>query len=694
MHRWLLTLLLPWLLAGCVLDRYELPEDYRPAHQTATAPLADGAVFRGKLDAQKGGELTLRFVKTGATRYVIEHFVVMPDGDEPAMTPVHARFLPLGGAYYALHTRQLIEPRQAYALVRLDAGRLQVLDPLSQSSTLALAKAHGITAQPPGIAGGYTLDTLDEARVLAFFKDLATRKTEPTLTLAATKQVPAALRARTLAKLAAHIPRLTRDQLGTIGHEEALVAWARSLAREGNGHGHYLLSRLAGNGWGTPVDGPAALREAETAMKLGVPQAGHVAAYVLYNGLGMPADPARALPYARRAADAGSPNAMLLLGYAYGNGRGVALDREEAKRWMKRAADLDYGPAHAQWADLVLMDNTTESDRAAVPALERGIKHNDARAWFLRGFLHEQGRAGPQDMDAAMRHYLAAAERGDAYSKYLVGYRLRHGQHIAQDISRGRTLLAEAAEAGIEDAKQALAQPDPAPKQKGCEEEWCKRALAATDAHLDDLKSRMRTLRAELGKCPEVKNPNLSCVPLDKAPPASRAKDGSMRVVYFFAYGCAKCAALNPFMREWSDSRRVFVWRFHALLGESAWARNMARMHYALKSLGGIDALDEAVFEAAGAKRLKFSGAQEFVAFAKANGLDTTQAKSAFGSRTTEEELDNATHASKAYKLTSVPVLFVNGRYRVDIQKTDAPTLRELAALLDELVAQEHLVER
>ncbi|MFP5400082.1 MAG: tetratricopeptide repeat protein [Gammaproteobacteria bacterium] len=483
MKSWLLILLLPWLLAGCVLERYSLPDDYRPAHETATAPLADGAIFQGRLDAQKGGALTLRFVKTGANRYLVEHLALMPDGDEPALPPTHVHFLPLGGTHYALHWRRLGDTTQGYALVRLDAGHFLLLEPLSQSSTLALAEAHGIAAQPPGVAGGYTLNSRDEARVLAFFKDLATRKTEPTLTLAATDQAPTALRARTLAKLAVHIPRLTRERLGTIGDEEAVVAWAQGLAREGNGHGQYLLARLLANGWGTPVDGPAALREADAAMKSGVPQAGHVAAYVLYHGLGMPADPGRALPYARRAADAGSPGAMMVLGFAYGNGRGVALDRAEARRWMKRAADLDYGPAHAQWADLLLDDRTAASDAQAVAALEAGIKAGDANAHSLRGFMHENGRGGPQDYAAATAHFLEAAKRRHAYATYLAGERLRRGQGIPQDIIRGRKLLARAAKAGVAEAQAALARSDVVLPGTTCVRGLCGNSLADATPH-------------------------------------------------------------------------------------------------------------------------------------------------------------------------------------------------------------------
>lgn len=494
-----LMLMLPWLLAGCVLESFDLPEDYAPQHPGATAPLADGAMFYGQLDPKKGGEITLRFVKTGTAQYVMEQLAALPDGEAAAVPPAHVRFVPLGDAHYALYWKRLTQSERGYALVRLDPGRLTVLTPREQAALIVLAKGHGIVAKPPGF-GGYELDTTDEAVVLGFFKALAARKDLQATTYTSTTQVPTVLRDATLAQLGEHIPQLTRDDLGSETDAAAVVAWARSLASEGNGHGHYLLARFTTNGWGTTVDGPQAIKHAESAIAKGLVQAAHVIAAVHYYGVGVSPDPTRALPFARRAAEAGSPNAMLLLGFAYGNGQGVAEDREEAKRWMRRAADLDFGPAHAQWADLVIAEQTEAGDRAALPALERGIAHNDPRAWFLRGFLHEHGRAGPKDMDAAMEHYLVAAERGDAYSKYLVGYRLRHGQHIAQDIPRGRALLAEAAGAGIEDAKKALAQPDPAPKSNGCEEEWCKNALAFIEKQQKKQEAKLAVAKEDLGK--------------------------------------------------------------------------------------------------------------------------------------------------------------------------------------------------
>lgn len=144
-------------------------------------------------------------------------------------------------------------------------------------------------------------------------------------------------------------------------------------------------------------------------------------------------------------------------------------------------------------------------------------------------------------------------------------------------------------------------------------EDWCKQALAVTDAHLEELKLRMRKLRAELRTCPKLETPNLLCSELEAPQPASTSADGSPRVVYFFVYGCAKCAETGAFIKAWSDRRGVFVYRIPAIWG-AAVNTEMARAYYALQGLGVADALDGKMFEAVRGGRFRSGAVEAFVA--------------------------------------------------------------------------------
>jgi hypothetical protein len=497
--RLLLLAALTLLLSGCLFDGFELPENYRPAHPGATTPVANGAAYRFAPTAEVPATRHLRFIRTGSASYVMEQYVDLHKGKPPNVYVHHARFIPLSGNHYALYWRQVATRTQGYVLARLESRRLVLLGAGAREADLiTFAARQGIKARKLATSG-FALDTTDEGGVLTFLQKLtANSLTETAYTSQA--EVPRATRDAAFEELGPHIVRLERRDLGDDDQVKELATYVRALADEGNGWGHYALARFAANGWGMPTDAPLARVQADAAIRSGVPQANQVYAGLHYHGIGQPANPAAAIPYARRAAEAGVPAAMGLLGTAYRDGLGVQADKDEARRWFRRAADAGRGDAHALWADLVLDHKTAEQDAQALAALETGMKMEDPNAFYLRGFMHENGRGGPNDVAAATAMFLAAAERGHHYSKYLAGMRLRDGQGIAKDVARGDTLMREAADAGIQEAKVALAKAAPthAPAKKGCVEDWCKAAMAATDQHLKQQEVRKAELKGEI----------------------------------------------------------------------------------------------------------------------------------------------------------------------------------------------------
>ena len=470
MRHWLLILTLPLWLAGCVLEGFELPQNYRPSHPGSTAPLADRAVFHAKLDDAKGGEIWLRFVNTGAVSYVMETYARPSNGEPPLLLPMTVRFVPLDARHYALYWRLPTPDGQGYALVRLDAGKLVTLTPPASEATVALAERHGLTASRR-LTGGYALadgeksteidasDDARETRVLAFLKALAARKDLQARSWNSRPDVPETLSNALLARLGPHITRMEGGKL-IVSQLRELAAYFRARGDKGDPWAHYALARFALNGWGMEIDPPLARVAADAAIRGGVVEANQVLAALRYNGIGQPATPAAAIPYARRAADVGVPAAMYLLGVAYRDGQGVATDKAEARRWLRAAADAGHVDAHAMWADLMLDDQTAASDAQAIAALKAGMEADSANAFYLRGFMHENGRGGQQDFAAATAMFLEATKRRHDYATYLAGERLRRGQGIPQDIIRGRKLVARAAEAGIKEAETALERSD------------------------------------------------------------------------------------------------------------------------------------------------------------------------------------------------------------------------------------------
>jgi TPR repeat protein len=126
---------------------------------------------------------------------------------------------------------------------------------------------------------------------------------------------------------------------------------------------------------------------------------------------------------ASKRAQQNDPRAMTLLGELYAQGLGVGRDDSKAAQWYKLAAG--------------------QGDRDAMFAL----------AMFNIG-----GRAGPRNMDEAVRLLEGAAKLGHPAANYDLGLLYLQGQApLKQDFARAAQLFRVAADAGNPEAQYALA---------------------------------------------------------------------------------------------------------------------------------------------------------------------------------------------------------------------------------------------
>jgi cell division septation protein DedD len=132
-------------------------------------------------------------------------------------------------------------------------------------------------------------------------------------------------------------------------------------------------------------------------------------------------DYARAVGHWREPAEQGDADALFNLGQAYKLGKGVPQDLAEAEELFRRAAEKGH---------LQASDNY--------------------------GLLLFQGGKRSQ----AMPYVRAAADRGDARAQYLLGLAHFNGDLAEKDWVRGYALVSLAQQAGLAQARTALAQMD------------------------------------------------------------------------------------------------------------------------------------------------------------------------------------------------------------------------------------------
>ena len=131
----------------------------------------------------------------------------------------------------------------------------------------------------------------------------------------------------------------------------------------------------------------------------------------------------------------------------------------------------------------------------------------------------------------------------------------------------------------------------------------------------------------------------------------------------FFWYGCPHCYHLEPGLTAWRKtltSKAEFV-RSPAIFRET-WGVH-ARAYFALQTLGVSEKLDSAVFKAIHEQDRPLDSEKSLTAFVVEQGVDGKRFSDAFHSFSMENSLKRAVELQKAYGITSVPTLVVDGRY-------------------------------
>jgi thiol:disulfide interchange protein DsbA len=174
------------------------------------------------------------------------------------------------------------------------------------------------------------------------------------------------------------------------------------------------------------------------------------------------------------------------------------------------------------------------------------------------------------------------------------------------------------------------------------------------------------------------------------------ASGGKVQVVEFFWYGCPHCYTLEPHLVLWNKMNpdHVQFVRVPAAWHESS--RTLARLFYTLQALGREDLHQEAFdtihrrdnplesLDNDAAQTLKLQSE-----FAQSHGIDPQAFVAAYNSPGVAAAIREAEQLALRYQVTGVPTIVVNGKYRTSLRQVGGCE-RDLTALLDEIVKQEH----
>lgn len=168
--------------------------------------------------------------------------------------------------------------------------------------------------------------------------------------------------------------------------------------------------------------------------------------------------------------------------------------------------------------------------------------------------------------------------------------------------------------------------------------------------------------------------------------PVPVAVPGKIEVVSMFWYGCGHCYAFDPYLTAWSDKLPddVNLVRLPAMFG-GAWNIH-GQLFLTLESMGVESKIHQDIFNAVQSGQ-RLTDPEDMADFVAARGVDRDKFLSTFQSFAITGQMEKAKKLAKAYKVSGVPTMLVNGKYRFDIGSAGGP--EETLKLADYLIDKE-----
>ncbi|RMJ03195.1 Thiol:disulfide interchange protein DsbA precursor [Marinobacter litoralis] len=169
--------------------------------------------------------------------------------------------------------------------------------------------------------------------------------------------------------------------------------------------------------------------------------------------------------------------------------------------------------------------------------------------------------------------------------------------------------------------------------------------------------------------------------------PVSTASDSGVEVAEVFWYGCPHCYNFKPLSEAWEEKAPDYVnyVRLPAVLGES-WAPH-AFAFYALESMGELDKVHDALFEALAGERRPLNSAEALADFVADYGVDAEAFVDAYNSFAVRSRVHQAQSKIMGAQVTGTPTMLVNGKYVVTA--TMARGHENVLKVVDYLVSKE-----
>ena len=179
----------------------------------------------------------------------------------------------------------------------------------------------------------------------------------------------------------------------------------------------------------------------------------------------------------------------------------------------------------------------------------------------------------------------------------------------------------------------------------------------------------------------------------DRLSPTQPTSSGpeQIEVAEIFWYGCPHCYTFDPYLESWKGDLDPDVSFVRVPAVWNALLQLHARAYYTAEVLGITEEIHTPIFREIHVNGNPLNSEQALQGFFEQFGVSAEDFTGAFNSFAVHTRLQRADELSRRYRVSSVPMVIVNGKYSASAQSAgDYPTLMEL---IDELVVSERTGE-
>jgi thiol:disulfide interchange protein DsbA len=160
-----------------------------------------------------------------------------------------------------------------------------------------------------------------------------------------------------------------------------------------------------------------------------------------------------------------------------------------------------------------------------------------------------------------------------------------------------------------------------------------------------------------------------------------------VEVAEVFWYGCPHCFSFDPHLAKWQQSAPDDVNFVRIPVMWNPTNQIHARIFYTAEALGKLDEMHESIFREIHQKNKMLTSEDEIREFFKAYNVSSAEFDGTFRSFAVESKLKRARNLTERYKVRSVPLLVINGKYLV--KGTEIKNFDDMIAVTNELTEKE-----